>query len=274
MLTLFSRLDNAFLIFILGLWMLLRDSPMRYLLIGDMILAAVSALCSFYTLVGFYESLRPYVPSAQAMALLSVIVRPLVYFLFGLYGSPSGEAAISSWRRVTAGALTASLISGVIMLSAYSAGVFSVFPRPVLLIDGALGLLATLGLRWSYQRLNGKSGLIPAGSSQAPLDMLKHQFSIWLGEGFWYALPALAALTFYMAWNRIYFGVFMPVSGQIKHWWGSIYTAYGRPVTSFREFFGFPQEIRNSPWQLALSLPATLARALRPLLAPLSLWKY
>ncbi len=265
-LALFSRLDNVFLVFILGLWLLLRGSPMRYLLMGDVIFAAVSAFCSFYAVVGFYESLRPYFPAAQAMALLSIILRPLVYFLFGLYSKPMTEAGSRGWLRICAGTLTASVIAGGAMLAARSAGVFSLLPRPALLVDGLLGLLAALSLRWAYQRLRDNNQPGQVHKAEAPLDILKRQFPIWLRDGFWYALPAAAALAVYMTWNKTYFGVLMPVSGQIKHWWGSIYTAYGRPVTSFGEFFGFPDDVRASPWHLALSLPASLSRLLRPLL--------
>jgi hypothetical protein len=144
--------------------------------------------------------------------------------------------------------------------------VFSLLPRLALLVDGLLGLLSAVGLRWFYYRLRARSGLLPAGEGGTPLDVLKRQVPIWLSEGLWYALPAAIALAAYMAWNKTYFGVLMPVSGQIKHWWGSIYTAYGRPVASFTEFFGFPEELRASPWHLALSLPASLARGLRPLI--------
>lgn len=268
----FSRLDNVFLVFIIGLWVLLRRSPMRYLLAWDMLLAAVSTLCAYYAVVGFYESLRPYLPSAQVMVMLTVIVRPLVYFLFSLYGSASTETPARSWLRICAGTLIASMITGVIMLIAFAAGLFSVFPRPVLLVDAGLGLLLAVGTRWFYLRLSGRDNSLPLESQGAPLKFLKHYVSIWLIEGFWYALPAAAAFSLYMGWNKFYFGALMPVSGQIKHWWGSIYTAYGRPVATFWEFFGFPQDIRNSPWSLALSLPASLARHLRILPAPLSIW--
>jgi hypothetical protein len=53
-----------------------------------------------------------------------------------------------------------------------------------------------------------------------------------------------------MTWNYLYFGTPMPVSGQIKHWWGTLYTVYGRPVDSFWRFFGLTDNLNGGTWGL------------------------
>ena len=270
-LVLFSRLDNVFLVFMFGLWVLLRHSALRNLLAWDMLLAAVSALCAFYAVVGFYESLRPYMPSAGLMVALAITLRPLVYFLFGLYGKPNSPGRGKSWLSACAASLTASVTIGAFMLAAFSARLFTALPRSALLLDGGLALALTLGLRWVYQCLCGNKDLLPPSNQGTPFQLLRRNLSTWLAEGIRYALPAAVGLVIYMGWNKLYFGTFMPVSGQIKHWWGSIYTAYGRPVATLQEFLGFPQDIRQSPWHLALSLPAALARRAHPLLNALNI---
>lgn len=267
MLVLFSRLDNIFLVVAVGLWIILRHSPMRVLLVWDMLLAAIGVFCAFYLVVGFYESLRPYLEAAKQTALLAMVLRPLTYFFFGLYGAPSARRPARDWLRVMAASIAASMLVTAAALAVYASGMLRVYPRPALLVEVVLGTLLALGLRLVYQLLGGHQTLLPDSETQPPLDNLKADFTRWLNDGVCYALPAVGVLAGYMTWNKLYFGAFSPVSGQIKHWWGSIYTAYGRPVVSFAEFFGFPQDVRQSPWALMLSLPNALAKWLRPLLS-------
>jgi len=266
-LVLFSRLDNIFLIFMVGLWIILRNSPMRSLLAFDMLLAAIGALCSFYSMVGFYESLHPYMAAAQTTALLSLVIRPLTYYLFGLYGAPTERHAGKDWWLVIKAGAAASLLVTGAALAANWLGMLPLLPRSALLVEAIIGTALTLSIRFAHAQLSGSRRLLPDGNGCPVLENLKSNFSQWLKDGTWYALPATGMLVLYMAWNKHYFGTFMPVSGQIKHWWGSIYTAYGRPVISLAEFFGFPQDLRHSPWALMLSLPDGLTRLVHPLLS-------
>jgi hypothetical protein len=46
-----------------------------------------------------------------------------------------------------------------------------------------------------------------------------------------YFIPLFGMLLIYMIVNKIYAGTFMPVSGQVKRWWGTLpNTVYGRPI--------------------------------------------
>jgi uncharacterized membrane protein YfcA len=41
-----------------------------------------------------------------------------------------------------------------------------------------------------------------------------------------------------MTWSHFVFGTSSPVSGQIKRWWGTIYSVYGRPIDSLIQVAG------------------------------------
>jgi hypothetical protein len=60
----------------------------------------------------------------------------------------------------------------------------------------------------------------------------------WLIKaGATYFAPLSLVLGGYMLLNKLYFGSFMPVSGTIKRWWGTMkYTVYGRPPRDISEF--------------------------------------
>ena len=64
---------------------------------------------------------------------------------------------------------------------------------------------------------------------------LKNNWRSWLTAGAAYFLPLGTLLGGYMVLNKVYAGATMPVSGQIKRWWGKLpNTVYGRPLTTLR----------------------------------------
>jgi hypothetical protein len=75
----------------------------------------------------------------------------------------------------------------------------------------------------------------------------------WLKMGISYFAPLVITLGTYLLANQFYFGSFMPVSGKIKRWWGTLkYTAYGNPPGDIREVFNeiFSPQSTIGPWAL------------------------
>jgi hypothetical protein len=84
-----------------------------------------------------------------------------------------------------------------------------------------------------------------------------------------YYLPVVATMLVYLAWNKIVFGTFMPVSGQVKLWWGSFYdTVYGLPPLSFAEvLLGFVTDDGNSgPFKLVTKYLIDFGEWLMPII--------
>jgi hypothetical protein len=78
--------------------------------------------------------------------------------------------------------------------------------------------------------------------------------------GFWKALFPRASGYFvpvgllvgsYIIWSTLHVGTPMPVSGQIKHWWGGLSTVYGFPSDTLPELLGFKG--KAFAWDLAFS---------------------
>ena len=58
----------------------------------------------------------------------------------------------------------------------------------------------------------------------------------WVKKPIAYFLPVVILTGLYMIWSQVNFGTPMPVSGQIKQWWGTLTNAiYGSPIDSFDE---------------------------------------
>ena len=77
---------------------------------------------------------------------------------------------------------------------------------------------------------------------------------IWrLKTGLAYNGIIVALMLPYLIWNKISFGTFMPVSGQVKLWWGSLpNSVYGYRVTNLQELFVelLSWDNKVGPWAL------------------------
>ncbi len=90
-LTMFSRLDLVFFAIIIGIWIIFRDEPMRYLVPLDILAIVTATLLAFVMRLGlpkYYELSN----AALAMISLGLIVKLPIFFLMNLYQRPT------SWK--------------------------------------------------------------------------------------------------------------------------------------------------------------------------------
>ncbi len=227
-LALLSRLDNIFFLGLLGLWLALPSDQRRERLFRWLLILPASLLAAYFWRLGataFYESTRT-VQVTLALALLIKI--PL--FL-----------PLRSRRLLLAANALGSLLLGSGLALAFSAGLLPMWSRSVLLIDWAASSIGLyLGERWSGQeaaRAFRWNDLRSSARRAVP-----------------YFTPLLLTLTAYLGFNQWAFGAPMPISGQIKAWWGTLYTVYGRLPASLAQLFGLQMASRRDPFYLLRAL--------------------
>lgn len=125
----------------------------RYLLIGDVFLTALSILLAYQLRLEFNEVFLIYYRSVLWMIGLSVVIRPLTYYFFGLYRRMWVYASTRELKSITAAVTVASVIISVAMLVLFTNHAFFAFPRSVLIIDWVIELLFAGGLRFSLRLL-------------------------------------------------------------------------------------------------------------------------
>ncbi len=234
LLTTFGRLDLAFTVIVIGFWIVFRGTALRYLLPLDILALILAVTFAFLARLG----LTAYYDSTAAVEIMMVVTVggtiPLMY-LMGLYASPSTWSPMPTLWRLGVASLGGSLISSLLLLGGNALGWLPPFSRYILLLYAALSLGFLLLIRVSTYllRQNRKTSLSPA-----PMDLLRTSWRRWLSEGGIYYGVLGAGMAAYMVWNRIAFGTFTPVSGQIKHWWGTfVHSIYGTNATSWLTFF-------------------------------------
>ena len=232
-----SRLDNIFLLLILGIWAVWRDERFRNQAMAYILLTTLGVLVSFIARLGF-EGYYDYAVPSMLMIAISLAIRLPVYYFGGL--------TALDWRYKTR-ALTrilivVSLASGLVGLLMFAISLVPAvggFPRSALAVDWALALLSALPVSGMGVWLGDKEP-----DPEPPLAHFKARWQIWLKRALVYFGILGGVVLVYMAANNVLFGTPMPVSGQIKQWWGSIDTVYGKRVQDWDAFLGFNSEGR------------------------------
>lgn len=121
----------------------------RYVLLTDILLIIVAVMGSYVLRLELLEDfLRYYWQGALWWMAIALIVKPLVYYFFGLYRRLWVYASISELKLIAAAVTTSSLLVAAITLSLYSFQVFGPgFSRSALAIDWLLSLVLVGGAR-------------------------------------------------------------------------------------------------------------------------------
>jgi FlaA1/EpsC-like NDP-sugar epimerase len=132
-----------------------REAPLRnrLLLLGDLFLICVAGLGSFALRFEFGELFFYYLPQAWRMIVLAGIIKPIIYYLFGLYRRLWAYASIRELVLIVSAVTTASVLLSlsITMMSYFQVqqGNYIGFPRSVLVIDWMLSMILAGGLRFS-----------------------------------------------------------------------------------------------------------------------------
>ena len=225
LLVLFTRLDNIFILVMVGVWLMFRKNSIRWISQWDFILILITAVGSYYARVQSTDNIFNFLPFFYMLIAFSLVLKPLSLYFFGLY-ELHGKITLKRYITKTIAALTlASLVMSGIFFMLYDVlKLFRGISRAVILLDWAISVLL-IGLYrvWLYRTRHEEYG--------AAENNFKDNWKEWLANAVVYFLPMVTALAGYMLVNMRYAGSAMPVSGQIKRWWGQLpNTVYGRPI--------------------------------------------
>ena len=120
----------------------------RYLVLVDIILVVASILGAFALRFELGPLFFYYLPFAYWMIGVSLVIKPLLFYAFGMYRRMWVYASIRELRLVASAVSTASILVTVVLLIFYSLKFFNGFVRSVLIIDWLLSILFFGGIRF------------------------------------------------------------------------------------------------------------------------------
>ncbi len=245
----FGRLDNIFLVLLAGAWMVFTQKSMRYFVTIDILLVFISVFLSVMLRTGVRESLA-FLPATQVFLVVSLPVKLIIFYLFKLYdpiGTHSPEKL--ALRLAGAGLVSAGLVSGIMLGLAWADWLPSGFPRLALILDAFLVLLL-IGLTRFLFFIFRKKTLPPETQNRDNWRRIILRASLFL-------IPLMLFVGLYAFWNMRAFATPLPVSGQVKMWWGTLPNPpYESHRTSVLDIFYYwrPNEFKLRPWFLVYDL--------------------
>ena len=263
-LVMFSRLDLVFFAVIVGIWVIFRGSPIRFFLPLDIVIIFLSMVLSVAIRTGLEAYNILYASSAMEAALISLVVKTISFYFFGLYQHPKAN---SVWRTVSQ--VLAANSAGTILVTGFyllllQLGFANNFPRTAFLLDWGISVTLALAIRLTARRIGNKE--TPIIEQTSPISGLLANWKKWLGDGAVYFGIVSGALAAYMLLNKFIFGTSSPVSGQIKRWWGSLpNTIYERPAHNWTTFLGLGFQNAFDAWQPFSNIALWIAKKIYPL---------
>jgi hypothetical protein len=233
-LTVLSRLDNLIFVSFFGMWLVFDSKEDASLLLLDsvasIIIVTISAIAA--SNYGIY-------PLEKTILIMTGFLAGggiLSFFITGFYSVCLFNLKLNRFIRGFIAGVLSIIILAVLCFVFYLLGILERFP---------FSLLFYSGIGWIFYAaiIRGNTiQLVFPDHSQLVVKLKVWMGSIreWVKKPIAYFLPVVILTGLYMIWSQVNFGTPMPVSGQIKQWWGTLTNAiYGSPIDSFDEIRGY-----------------------------------
>ncbi len=261
-LTVLSRLDNVFFVFSVGLFLLFRIRKIKPVLFFDLMAIVFSGFLAWVLRLGLIV-FETGAYSVYPMLVISCITKPLAYFFVGLYGSREKLSPRQLITRITFATSFAALVNLGLFVLGKKIGLIELFSKSVLLIDTVITLVLIIILHLVIRDSSPSPSLSPYGLFR---DWIKISWGRLLAEGSMFALPIALLLGAYITFNKIAFGTFMPVSGQIKQWWNTLPNTIYAHKNTLLTVLGLSPASGYGPWSLVTSPLFNLAKQISKIL--------
>ncbi len=257
LLVLFSRLDNIFLVLIVGAWVVFRRNPIRYLLPADLIFTFSLIVAAYIQRASLKIYLAAFDNSALVMATITFIVQTVIFYFTGLYVRPARLARVQIVIMTLVGTSLTALIAGLLMTAVTmftSLGLPRAVPAMYWVGMTLVTLVLRLGLKslspWPVKLIRGEKPFMGFLAGKNHVLASLEPLGKWIQDAALFFGVTGAGLGIYMGINKVMFGTPMPVSGQIKRWWGTLANdVYGGGAKTFLDVYGLDPE-HSQPWKL------------------------
>lgn len=248
-LTILARLDNLFVVGVIGLFLLFKIRKIPTIVIFDLLAITVSIFLAWILRLGS-EGLLANKLSIYPMLMLCLLVRPITFYFLGCYSGKQPLSGLQMVVRTILAWVIAFVVEYLSLFVLFKLKITTMFSNSILLYGAAIGLVIVGIVHLFFYKSTLKTDNSPAITFW---NWVKAKWKNALSDGVSYGAPIAVLIGSYMIFNRVTFGSFSPVSGQIKHWWSTMpNTVYARTV-SLLDVLGLSTGGGNGPWSLFTS---------------------
>ncbi len=256
--TVLSRLDNVFFVLAVGLFLLFRIRKVKPALFFDLMAIIFSGFFTWVLRLGM-TVFETGAYSVYPMLVVSCVTKPLAYFFFGLYGTREKLSPVQLIIRIIYATSLSSIVSLVIFIFFKKVGLIEMFSKSVILIDAGITLVMIIILHLVIKEPNSNLQVSPTDQFK---NWINRSWRRTLTEGSMFALPIAILLGAYITFNKIAYGTFMPVSGQIKQWWNTLPNTIYAHKNTLLTVLGLNPAAGYGPWSLVTSQFYDLSKTL------------
>ncbi|MRS03153.1 hypothetical protein EG832_08015, partial [bacterium] len=247
--TILARLDNVFLVAVIGVFLLLRIKKIPAAVIFDLLAISISIFVAWILRLGS-EGVLANKFSIYPMLMLSLVIKPIALYFFGCYLSKNSLKKTQLVFRIALAWIASFIIEYIVLFVMFKLKLTAVFSNSILLADAVIGAVLVTGVHLALYKSTIKAENTPI---VALWNWVKSHWKQVLSEGVFYGAPNAVLLGSYMIINKVTFGSFSPVSGQIKHWWSTMpNTVYSR-AGNLLDTLGLGTGGGSGPWSLLTS---------------------
>lgn len=260
-LTILSRLDNIFVVGMIGAFVVFRIKRIRRLVIYDLVVILIMSVSAWVIRFGTTPTIHNSY-SIYPLMLTSMGVITIILFFSGFYSDWTKQRKKDFLiRLILVSAISPALVYGVLLLLRVL-GFELLISRLLTLIAVGLSMAGIILIRIFYKPQT-KSGA--PSPWQAFLKWLNKDVPLIFRNGVLYSLPIALFVGGYMLINRSLFGTFSPISGQVKNWWGTLANTIYKKNDTLVSLLGLTPGSGNSPWSLITTIIGDIAIFLRNL---------
>jgi len=244
---LLSRLDTLFLVLFGLIWLVFRGTKIQIRFLIEILLVYLSVIFAYILRVDLSMFLLAYDTTAIIFAGLLVIWLFVFNNLLGCYNKQQFDL----WQellRVTISIILSTLLASGVMaiLSANSEINFSI---SVALLFIPIMTLSSLIFRIFLYRYQYPVGSASTLNLKKNWIEFRNSLRVWVMDGLKASWLIGSGFGLYAIYNQITFGTLMPISGQIKRWWGSSPdNVYGGSTKTIAQMFGVSPNYLKDGW--------------------------
>lgn len=260
-LTILSRLDNIFVVGMIGAFIVFRIKRIRRLVIYDLVAILIMSVLAWIIRFGTNPTiLNSY--SIYPLMLTSMALIPATLYFAGLYSHRIYKRKLFFILRLAIASVIASgLIYSVLMLLRV-VGFNLLISRSLILIVVGFSFAGIALIRFLFRL---KTENCHATPWQSFTGWINTEIPAIFKNGVLYSLPIALLVGGYMLINKRFFGTYSPISGQIKNWWGTLENTIYKQNDTLLSLLGLTPGSGNSPWSLLTTIIADIAIFLRNL---------
>jgi len=247
-LTILARLDNLFVVAIIGVFFIFRIKKIPATVIFDLLAITISIFVAWIFRLG-PEGVVANKSSMYPMLFLSLLLEPIALYFLGCYLSKKSLSNVQLIIRIALTGMISFVIEYITLFILFKLKITPMFSNSIVVMDAIISSFLVIAIHLLFKPT--------AKAENTPIitfcNWVKLHWNQVLLEGMSYGSPIAVLVGSYMIFNKITFGSFSPVSGQIKHWWSTMpNTVYGR-AESLLGIMGLSSGGGNGPWGLLTS---------------------